>query len=109
LISRRAFTSSLGQCGQVVRPDTADTVWVRLAHEPGSSFASVSHDLGVHHMTVRRWAQALEAEEDSAARQARAEHAELVALRHRVRVLEEEREILAKAAAFLARETGRTR
>jgi transposase-like protein len=81
---------------------------VRLAREPGNSFATVSHDLGVHHMTVRRWAQALDAEEDSAARQARAEHAELVALRQRVRVLEEEREILAKAAAFLARETERT-
>jgi transposase len=81
---------------------------VRLAREPGNSFASVGRDLGVHQMTVRRWAWALEAEEHPAARQARAEHAELVSLRQRLRVLEEEREILAKAAAFLARETGRS-
>jgi transposase len=81
---------------------------VRLAREPGNTFASVGRDLGVHHLTVRRWADAFEAEQDPATRQARVEHAELVALRRRVRVLEEEREILAKAAAFLARETERT-
>lgn len=81
---------------------------VRLAREPGNTFAAVARDLGVHGMTVRRWAHAFEAEEDPAARQVRVEHAELVALRRRVRVLEEEREILAKAAAFLAQETERT-
>lgn len=86
----------------------ARTEAVRLAREPGSSFAAIGRDLGVDATTVRRWARALEAEQDPAARQARAEHAELVALRRRVRVLEQEREILAKAAAFLARETGRT-
>lgn len=81
---------------------------VRLAQAAGNSFASVGRDLRVHPATVRRWARALQAEDDPAARRARVEHAELVALRRRVRVLEEEREILAKAAAFLARETGRT-
>jgi transposase len=81
---------------------------VQLAQEAGNSFVSIGRDLGVHAATVRRWARALEAEHDPATHQARAEHAELVALRRRVRVLEEEREILAKAAAFLARETGRT-
>ena len=81
---------------------------VRLAREPGNSFASVGHDLRIHAATVRRWAHALAADEDPAARQARVEHVELVTLRRRVRVLEEEREILAKAAAFLARETERT-
>lgn len=81
---------------------------VRLAGEPGNSFVQIGRDLRVHPATVRRWARALVAEEDPAARQARAEHAELVALRRRVRVLEEEREILAKAAAFLAQGTERT-
>lgn len=72
---------------------------VRLAGDPGSSFASIGRDLGVHPATVRRWAHSLEAEQDPATHQARVEHAELVALRRRVQVLEEEREILAKAAA----------
>ena len=81
---------------------------VRLAREPGNTFASVGRDLGVTGRAIRHWAKALAAEEDPAARRAREQHAELVALRRRVRILEEEREILAKAAAFLARETGRT-
>lgn len=96
----------MGRRSRFTREARAEAV--RLAGDAGNSFASIGRDLGVHPATVRRWAQALEAEEDPATRQARAEHAELVALRRRVRVLEEEREILAKAAAFLARETGRT-
>jgi len=82
---------------------------VRLLAEPGATNESVGRDLGVSRETIRRWAKALAAEADPELRRAREEHAELVALRRRVRVLEEEREILAKAAAFLGRETGRTR
>jgi transposase len=81
---------------------------VRLAREPGNTFASVGRDLGVTGAAIRQWAKALAAEQDPMVRKARVEHAELVALRRRVRILEEEREILSKAAAFLARETGRT-
>ena len=81
---------------------------VRLARQPGRTPRSVGDDLGVSQWTIRRWEAQLAAARDPAARQAHAEHAELVALRRRVRVLEEEREILAKAAAFIARETGRT-
>ncbi len=96
----------MGRKSRFSRESRAEAV--RLAREPGSSFDSIGHDLGVHGATVRRWARALAAEEDPAARRARQQEAQLVALRRRVRVLEEEREILAKAAAFLARETGRT-
>jgi transposase-like protein len=60
-------------------------------------------------MTIRNWRKQLEATADPELRRARAEHAELVVLRRRLKVLEEEREILAKAAAFLDREHGRTR
>ena len=82
---------------------------VRLAREPGRTPRSVGADLGVSQWTIRRWESDLLAAVDPAARRTHAEHAELVALRRRVRVLEEEREILAKAAAFLGRERGRTR
>lgn len=81
---------------------------VRLAREPGRSPESVGADLGVSQWTIRRWEKALAGEEDGAARHAREEHAELVLLRRRVKVLEEERAILAKAAAFRAREAERT-
>lgn len=81
---------------------------VRLLMEPGATNESVGRDLGVSRETIRRWAERLAAEADPEVRRAREEHAELVRLRRRVRVLEEEREILAKAAAFLGRGTGRT-
>jgi transposase len=81
---------------------------VRLLAEPGATNESVGHDLGLSRETIRKWAKRLAAEADPEVRRAREEHAELVALRRRLRVLEEEREILAKAAAFRARETGRT-
>jgi transposase len=58
---------------------------VRLLAEPGATNESVGRDLGLSRETIRKWA-----------------------IRRRVKVLEEEREILAKAAAFRAPETGRT-
>jgi transposase len=82
---------------------------VRLLLEPGATNESVGRDLGVSRETIRLWAKRWAAETDPEVRRAREEHAELVALRRRVKVLEEEREILAKAAAFRVRETGRTR
>jgi transposase len=81
---------------------------VRLAREPGRTPRSVGADLGVSQWTIRRWELQLAAALDPVARQARDEHAELITLRRRLKVLEEEREILAKAAAFIAREAGRT-
>jgi len=82
---------------------------VRLSREPGRSSVDVAADLGLHSITIRRWRKEFEAAADPELRRARAEHAELVTLRRRIRMLEEEREILAKAAAFRAQETGRTR
>jgi len=82
---------------------------VRLLAELGATNESVGHDLGASRETIRRWPRRQAAEADPEVSLARQEHAELVALRHRVMRLEEEREILAKAAAFLDRETGRAR
>jgi transposase-like protein len=65
---------------------------VRLLAEPGATNESVGRDLGLSRETIRKWAKRLAAEADPEV----------------LRVLEEEREILAKAAAFRARETGRT-
>jgi transposase len=77
---------------------------VRLTHEPGQNTVTVGRDLGLSHTTIRNWKVRLEAESDPVVRRAREEHAELIALRRRVKILEEEREILSKAAAFRARE-----
>lgn len=80
---------------------------VRLARQPGTTLRSVGADLGVSHETIRRWVEQYEAQASPRERRVLDEHTEVVALRRRVRVLEEEREILVKASAFLARETSR--
>ena len=80
---------------------------IRLSREPGHSSETVAADLGLTGITIRRWRHEFEAAADPELRRARAEHVELVALRRRIRVLEEEREILAKAAAFLGQESDR--
>ena len=93
------------------KPKYSVEIWaeiVRRADEPGARVIDVARDFGVDARRIRYWRRRLEAELDPAVRLAREEHTELVALRRRVRVLEEEREILAKAAAFIAREAGRT-
>jgi transposase len=79
----------------------------RLARLPGHTLRSVGADLGVSHETIRRWVEQFEAQASPRERAALDDHTEVVALRRRVRVLEEEREILVKASAFLARETRR--
>src|SRR3954454_8113124 len=80
---------------------------VRLTRLPGNTYRSVGADLGVSHEAIRHWSLAFDAHASPRERAALGEHAELVTLRRRVRVLEEEREILVKASAFLARETRR--
>ena len=86
-----------------------EVIAIRLFAERGATDLSVARDLGVSRATVQRWRQRQREEADPEVVRARVEHAELVELRRRVRVLKEEREILAKAAAFLDRETGRRR
>jgi len=80
---------------------------VRLARQPGNTLRSVGADLGVSHETIRQWIEQFDRRASPRERASLDEHAELVALRRRVRVLEDEREILVKASAFLARETKR--
>jgi len=82
---------------------------VRLSHEPGRSSVDVAADLGLTSITIRRWRKEFEETTNPELRRARAEHTELVTLRRRIRMLEEEREILAKAAAFRDQQTGRRR
>jgi transposase len=83
---------------------------VKLLRSSGRSIADVARDLGCSDESLRQWA--MQAERDADGRRGRLttdERAELVRLRRENKVLIEEREILRKAAAFFAGETGRTR
>ncbi|RSM67451.1 hypothetical protein DMB66_15990 [Actinoplanes sp. ATCC 53533] len=79
---------------------------------PGATIASIADDLGVNRETVRSWVRADDQRRgDGPAASARPQAAagsvedENAELRRRVRELEEERDILRKAARYFAGET----
>jgi transposase len=80
---------------------------VELVRTSGKSVAEVCRDLDLTETAVRRWVA--QADVDAGRRDGltTAEPEELTRLRREVRVLREERDILAKATAFFAKETTR--
>jgi len=74
--------------------------------ETGKPIAQCARDLGVNEGTLGNWLAKTRASGD-AGELAETERAELLRLRREVRILEEEKEILRKAALFFARETDR--
>ena len=78
---------------------------MQLVRAEGASLRRIAQDLGVHEETLRLWVRQVDVEAGLRDGLATAERDELTQLRRRLRVLEEEREILKKAAAFFARES----
>jgi transposase len=82
---------------------------VRLARQEGNTISGVARDLGVSFESLRHWIRQADLDEGRRSDGLTTEdREELTRLRRRVKVLEQERDILKKAAAFFAKETGAT-
>lgn len=82
---------------------------VHLARESGKPASQIARDLGISYESLRHWVK--QADRDAGRRTdglTTEEREELRRLRRENRILRMEREILKKAAAFFAKETGST-
>jgi transposase len=81
---------------------------VRLVQSSGRPLREIATDLDVSEQTLRNWVFQAQVDAGERAGVTTDERDELRELRRRVRVLEQERDILKKAAAWFAKETGST-
>ena len=80
-----------------------DVVWV--ARRGDLSQAEVAADFDISAESVRRWVWQADIDDGIVDGQTSSEQSELVQLRRRLRRLEQENEILRRAAAYFARST----
>lgn len=80
---------------------------VRLAKTSGETIARIAKDLGISDQTLRNWVAQDDTDAGRKSGLTSDERARMRELERENRKLREEREILRKAAAFFAAETGR--
>lgn len=79
---------------------------VALLKSSGKTVPQLAAELGVSPQSLRSWSRQLDVDDGRAPGLTSAERDELRRLRRELRIVTEEREILKKAAAFFARESG---
>ena len=77
---------------------------VELAREKTAPVAQIARDLGISESCLRNWMAQADADENGGPRLSSEEKKELAELRRKNRLLEQENEILRRAAAYFARE-----
>ena len=79
-----------------------DVVRVVRDREPGQTIKQIAADFGIAESCLRNWMRRADVEEGSTPGTSAAEHAELREAKKRIRLLEQENEVLRRAAAYLS-------
>lgn len=79
-----------------------DVVRVARNREPGVTLEQIAADFGVHPITLSKWLRRADTDQDAGLAPASGESAELREARKRIRLLEQENEVLRRAAAYLS-------
>lgn len=79
-----------------------DVVRVAREREPGVRLIDVAKDFGISESCLTNWLTAADIEDGSKPGSTAAENAELRAAKRRIRQLEQENEVLRRAAAYLS-------
>ena len=79
-----------------------DIVRVARNREPGVTIEQIAKDFGVHPMTLQKWLRRANIDAGAKPGTTRTEAAEIRELRKRNRLLEQENEVLRRAAAYLS-------
>ena len=81
-----------------------DVVNVARNREPGQTLKQIATDFGIAESCLRNWLRQADVEDGLKPGATAADNAELREAKKRIRLLEQENEILRRAAAFFARE-----
>lgn len=79
-----------------------DVVAVARGREPGTTLKQIAEDFGISEATLTNWLKAADVEAGSKPGVTPDVAAELKALRRRTKLLEQENEVLRRAAAYLS-------
>jgi len=77
---------------------------VRVARnrDDGVTIEQIANDFGVHPMTLTKWMRQADIDEGTKPGASTTDSAELREARHRIKLLEQENEVLRRAAAYLS-------
>jgi transposase-like protein len=79
-----------------------DVVRVARGRDPGVTLEQVANDFGIHPMTLSSWLRQADIDEGVKPGSGRTDNVELRAAHRRIKLLEQENEVLRRAAAYLS-------